>query len=52
MDIPDGWDLVSSEETNKNISDGLNMIENSGVDVQVSGLKNLLDFKKDSFNRF
>ena len=49
----DEWKIVSDKERNKSNAQGEKLLEKStGVDVDMSGVQNLISFKKDHFNSF
>ena len=53
MQIPNGWNIVSKESTQKLSDKGRKAIEDTlGEKVDASGTKNLLSFSKNQFNMF
>lgn len=53
MDIPEGWEIINREITRKREDQGLALItEASGLEYDVSALKQLLAFQKDRFHIF
>jgi len=53
IEIPNGWDVVTKDETEARDKKGRDAIESSNnIKVDMSGLKNLVSFKKNQFNLF
>lgn len=53
MDIPNGWDVTLKSILDKRTKKGLDAInETTGVEIDVSGLKQLLNFQKNKYNIF
>lgn len=53
IDLPKDWDVVESDMQKKIQKKGLKAIQEANdIEVDVSGLKNLISFKKDQFNLF
>ncbi|MCK8481472.1 hypothetical protein [Psychroserpens algicola] len=53
MEIPEGWDIVTLEETNASNEVGFDVIEDMvDGEIDLSEFKNLLSFKKNQFNLF
>jgi len=51
--VPDGWDILSKDQLDANMENGVDIIEeNSDYSIDYSGLKQLINFKKDDFNQF
>ena len=47
MSIPDGWDVTSKEVTDERTENGRKLVqETSGVEIEATGLKHLLNFQK------
>lgn len=53
INIPEGWDIVTLEETNDYEEKGLEIVDGiTEEDIAASQLKNLISFKKNMFNMF
>jgi hypothetical protein len=51
--IPEGWTIIKQEEAKERSDDGMKLIsEANGVNYDVSGLKHLINLKKDMFHSF
>ena len=51
--IPDGWTIISKEQTQANNEKGLKAMEETlESEIDYSGLKNLIGFQKNQFNIF
>lgn len=53
MEIPDGWEVMQKDVVQENSDKGLDAIsETAGGEIDVSGLKQLLNLKKDRLHIF
>jgi hypothetical protein len=53
IEIPKGWTVVANEETRQTNQRGLKALENAiEMEMDYSGLKNLISFQKNQFNIF
>lgn len=53
MEIPSGWNVTHKSVLDKRTKKGLNAIsETTGVEIEVKGLKQLLNFQKNKYNIF
>ncbi len=53
IEIPDGWEVVTKDKIEANDQKGKDAIEKTaGTEVDISGLKHLISFKKNQFNLF
>jgi hypothetical protein len=51
--IPDGWEVVTKDKVEANDQKGKDAIEKTvGVEIDISGLKHLISFRKNLFNSF
>ena len=51
--IPNDWKVTTKKQSNKDTNKGKEIIENQiGSEINISGLKNLIGFQKNAFNRF
>lgn len=50
--IPLGWDVAKKEVMVENVNKGAQTAKYLGVEVDASGLKHLINFRKDDFNVF
>ncbi len=53
MEIPKGWHVTHKSDLDKRTKKGLDAIgETAGIEIDASGLKQLLNFQKNQFNIF
>ena len=53
IEMPNGWEIISKETQEENEKKGLKAIaETQGGDIDASGVKHLISFKKNQFNIF
>jgi len=53
MNIPNGWDVTHKSILDRRTKKGLDAIgETAGIDIDASGLKQLLNFQKNKYNIF
>jgi len=53
MTVPEGWEIISKDQLDKNMKNGQDIIaESSSVNFNYDGLTHLINFKKDDYNQF
>lgn len=52
INIPEGWSIITRDEKTKTFEKGAELIESTGVQIDYSGIKHLISFKKNVFNTF
>ncbi|WP_117885199.1 hypothetical protein [Aureibaculum luteum] len=51
--IPNDWIVTTKKQSNSDTNKGKEILENQiGSEINISGLKNLIGFQKNAFNRF